>query len=246
PIEASESGGQLQVTALDGNGDPVVLVDLAVVQGALAFDTTTTPPSIKGGSPATILALTSGSIQGSYTARTSAIQTLRDQLDQLAEQLVVSVNDVYNPTGLTGDFFTATGTTAATFKLAAGVTAASLKASDGGPAGANDVAHAIAQLASKKFSTSATPADVIDGTFGTFYSGAVSGLGQALAGATSRVNDHTRIEQLVRSQRDAVSGVSLDEEMADLMKYQRAFQASSRVFTTIDELLETVVNRMGS
>ena len=50
---------------------------------------------------------------------------------------------------------------------------------------------------------------------------------------------------LVRSQRDGVSGVSLDEEMADLMKFQRAFQASSRVFTVMDELLDVVVNRLG-
>jgi flagellar hook-associated protein 1 FlgK len=50
----------------------------------------------------------------------------------------------------------------------------------------------------------------------------------------------------VRSQRDSVSGVSLDEEMADLLKYQRAFQASSRVFSTIDDLLDTVVNHLGA
>ena len=42
-----------------------------------------------------------------------------------------------------------------------------------------------------------------------------------------------------------LSGVSLDEEMADLLKYQRSFQASSRVFTVIDDLLDNVVNRMG-
>jgi flagellar hook-associated protein 1 FlgK len=40
--------------------------------------------------------------------------------------------------------------------------------------------------------------------------------------------------------------VSLDEEMADLMRYQRSFQASSRVVAVIDELLETVVNRLGA
>ena len=49
----------------------------------------------------------------------------------------------------------------------------------------------------------------------------------------------------LRAQRDAVSGVSLDEEMADLVKYQRAFQASSRVFTIVDDLLDTVVNGLG-
>jgi flagellar hook-associated protein 1 FlgK len=50
----------------------------------------------------------------------------------------------------------------------------------------------------------------------------------------------------VKSQRDSVSGVSLDEEMADMIKYQRAFQASSRVIQVIDELLDTVVNRLGA
>ena len=73
----------------------------------------------------------------------------------------------------------------------------------------------------------------------------VSKLGQALAGANSRAEDQANIERLVRAQRDGVSGVSLDEEMADLMKYQRAFQASSRVFSVMDELLEVVVNRLG-
>jgi flagellar hook-associated protein 1 FlgK len=215
------------------------------VEGALAFDTSTNPPTLSGGASATALSLNSGSIQGSISARTEAIQTLRDQLDLLAEQLVTSVNEIYNPTGTTGDFFDASGTTAGTIQLASGLTPLNLKASDGGAAGDNIVALGIAQLASRKFSTSGTPADLIDGSFGTFFSGAVSGLGQAVAGATARVNDQSRIEQLVRSQRDAVSGVSLDEEMADLMKYQRAFQASSRVFQTIDDLLEVVVNELG-
>ena len=59
------------------------------------------------------------------------------------------------------------------------------------------------------------------------------------------MDDQDNIERLVRSQRDTISGVSLDEEMADLMKYQRAFQASSRVFGVVDELLDLVVNRLG-
>jgi flagellar hook-associated protein 1 len=246
PIEVTEAtNGELLISAVDGNGDPVVLLSAAGVEGALAFDSTTNPPTVTGGSGATVLALSSGAIQGSISARTDAIQTLRDQLDLLAEQLVTSVNEIYNPTGLTGDFFAAGGTTAATLSLEAGLTSLTLKASDGGAAGDNTVALGIAQLATKKFSTSNATPDLIDGSFGAFFSGAVSGLGQAVAGATSRVNDQGRIEQLVRSQRDAVSGVSLDEEMADLMKYQRAFQASSRVFQTIDSLLENIVNEMG-
>jgi flagellar hook-associated protein 1 FlgK len=98
-------------------------------------------------------------------------------------------------------------------------------------------------VAHRAFSTAG--GDVLDGTLGGFYSGAVSNLGQALATANSHVENQTGVEKLVRAQRDAVSGVSLDEEMADLVKYQRAFQASSRVFSVIDELLDNVVNRMG-
>jgi flagellar hook-associated protein 1 FlgK len=173
------------------------------------------------------------------------VQNLRDRLDALASQLVTSVNAAYNPTGSTGDFFAAGGTTAGTIALASTVTAGNLKASDGGTAGDNTVALSIAQLASHKFSTSGATPDAIDGTFSGFFATTVSDLGQSLAGANARVDDQNRITEIVRTQRDGVSGVSLDEEMADLMKYQRAFQASSRVFTTIDQLLDNVVNNLG-
>ena len=98
-------------------------------------------------------------------------------------------------------------------------------------------------MANTTFSTGS--GDEIDGSFSSFFGKTVSELGQALSTANARVDDQSNIERLVRSQRDAVSGVSLDEEMADLMKYQRAFQASSRVFSVLDELLDGVVNRLG-
>lgn len=242
PIEVrNASSAQVQVVAKDSSGADVVLVDLATVQGSVAFNGT----QVTGGASGTALALSGGSIQGALNARDGGVQELRDSLDALASQLVTSVNAAYNPTGSTGDFFTAAGTTAGTISIASGVTATSLKASDGGTAGDNTVALAIAQLASHKFSTTGTPADAIDGTFSGFFAKTVSNLGQSLAGANARVDDQSQIEQIVRTQRDGVSGVSLDEEMANLMKYQRAFQASSRVFSTIDDLLDNVVNNLG-
>ena len=105
------------------------------------------------------------------------------------------------------------------------------------------MAVAISRLATRTFSTAA--GDAIDGTIGGCYSQTVSQLGQALATANSSTTDQSNIERLVRGQRDAVSGVSLDEEMADLTKYQRAFQAASRVFSVIDSLLDNVVNSLG-
>ncbi len=241
PIDVTTStSGQVNVTAKDGSGGDVVLVNLASVQGTVAFNGT----QITAGSPATVLAPSGGSIKGALTARDGAVQTLRNDLDQLAKQLVTSVNSAYNPTGTTGDFFTAANQAAGTIAVDPSVNTTSLKASDGGAAGDNTVALAVAQLANNSFATAS--GDAIDGTFAESFSKTVSKLGQALAGANSRVDDQTNIEQLVRSQRDSVSGVSLDEEMADLLKYQRAFQASSRVFSTIDDLLDTVVNHLGA
>ena len=242
PVEVRNAGAaEVQVVAKDATGADVVLVNLSNVQGAVAFNGT----QITAGVPATALALSSGSIQGALAARDGGVQTLRDNLDALSSQLVTSVNAAYNPTGATGDFFNAAGTTASTISLSNAVTPINLKASDGGTAGDNTVALAIAQLADQKFSTSGSPADAIDGTFSGFFADTVSNLGQSLAGANSRVDDQSTIEQIVRTQRDGVSGVSLDEEMADLLKYQRAFQASSRVLTTVDDLLDTVINHTG-
>ncbi len=91
-----------------------------------------------------------------------------------------------------------------------------------------------------------TDGDLIDGTFSDYFAQSVTDLGQSLSSANARVNDQSNIEQLVRGQRDSISGVSLDEEMADLVKFQRAYQASARVFSVVDDLLDTLVNRLGA
>jgi len=241
PIEVGDqAGGQVQVVVKDGSGAYVPLVDLATVLGPVAVNGT----NLTGGATASTLALASGSIKGALAARDGAVQIARDQLDLLARQMVTSVNAAYNPAvGGTGDFFDPTGVTAATFSIAGGISAASLKSGITTSGGDNSLAAAVAALANRKFATGS--GDSIDGTFTNHFSQSVSNLGQALAGANSRVLDQGNIEKLVRSQRETLSGVSLDEELADLMKYQRAFQASSRVFTVIDELLDNVVNQLG-
>jgi flagellar hook-associated protein 1 FlgK len=43
----------------------------------------------------------------------------------------------------------------------------------------------------------------------------------------------------------ADAGVNLDEEMTNMLQYQRAYQAAARVVTTVDEMLDTLVNRTG-
>jgi flagellar hook-associated protein 1 FlgK len=49
----------------------------------------------------------------------------------------------------------------------------------------------------------------------------------------------------VANQRESISGVNLDEEMTNLIKYQHAYGSASRVITAMDEALDTLINKMG-
>lgn len=233
--------GQMEVFVRDSAGAEVVLVNGPAMTDPVQLTASGLRVGPVGG-PA--IAVSAGTVGGALKARDTVIAETRTRIDRLAEQLVRSVNAAYNPTGATGDFFVPSGTSAGSLALAAGVSAASLKASDGGAASDNTIARAVAALGDRKFSAAA--GDAIDGTFLQHFTRTATDLGQALASARARADDQRGVEQIVRGQRDAVSGVSLDEEMADLMRYQRSFQASSRVVAVIDELLETVVNRLGA
>ena len=105
--------------------------------------------------------------------------------------------------------------------------------------GDNEIAKAVADAFKQDHSVGA--GDAIDGTFGDFHRQLISRVGGELASADNRVSDQESVQKLLAGRRESISGVSLDEEMADLLRFQRAFQASARVMRTIDEMLELVV-----
>jgi len=123
------------------------------------------------------------------------------------------------------------------------VTADTLKASN--TLGGNRIALEIASLATKSFTANGTPPDLITGTYTSFFNKTVTTLGQKLNTTNIRLEDQKLSEEMAVSNRDQYSGVSQDEEMTDLMKFQRSFQASARHVNVIDTLLEQVVNRLG-
>lgn len=230
--------GQIQIFAKDSSGNDVMLVDKAsVAGGGVSFDGT----QFTGGANGVPLGLQGGSLRGNLLVRDGAIQGLRDSLKNTASQLTSAVNAAYNPTGATGDFFQSGPPGGGRIiALDPALSVSTLKTTDTGNAGANELALAVANVAQQKFSTAA--GGLVDGTLGGFYGAAVSGLGQSIAGVQSKLTDQQTVQQMVQTQRDSVSGVSQDEEMADLMKYQRAFQAQARMINVVDSLLDTVVN----
>ncbi|RRK02750.1 flagellar hook-associated protein FlgK [Opitutaceae bacterium TAV3] len=233
--------GQIDIYTHDTDGNEVPLITAGSPPPAtLTYDPATGTLSTDGG--ATTLALTGGTIHGSLAARDGAIKTLRDNIDTLARQLITSVNDAYNPDSDPGhDFFTGTG--AGDIALAPGLTTATLRTTATGGAGDSDLITALANLINTRFSTA--DGALIDGTLTAHYTSAVSHFGQAVSSADTRHQSQYSIETLIREQRDSTSGVSLDEETINLVNYQRAYQASARVITILDDLLNTVVNRLG-
>ena len=170
PISVSENAsGEDQVSTTDASGNPVTLVSGVSVDNSLSVSAGV----VSAGS--TVLGLSSGSIQGELSAGAGAVQTLRTSLDQLAGQIVNSVNNAYNPTDTAGDnFFLASGTTAGTIALDPNLTAATLVAGTGS-AGDNSIATAVANIASQSFSTAS--GDAFDGTISNYYGTAVSDIG---------------------------------------------------------------------
>lgn len=237
--DVTDSSGQIRLLSRDAGDVPVVLLDASKGFTPIAFNGT----NFTGGTSSTVLESKGGRLLGLVTARDGAVADVRTGLDKLARQLVNGVNAAYAPTG--EDFFDAGNLTAATISLDAGLTAEGiLTSADPTTPGANEIALAMADVAGTSFSTASGAA--FNGTIGGYYRGLVSSIANTAASVNGRLEDQTVLQQLVLERRDSVSGVSLDEEMASLVQYQRAFDASARVMRIVDEMLETIISQLGS
>jgi flagellar hook-associated protein 1 FlgK len=79
-------------------------------------------------------------------------------------------------------------------------------------------------------------------TLGDFYDGVAGQLGAELLSTTRALKQEELIVAQLEERRGALSGVSLDEEVANLIRFERAYQASARIIQTADELLERLLD----
>lgn len=78
-----------------------------------------------------------------------------------------------------------------------------------------------------------------------FIKSLVSNLGVDTQSAQNMTKNQETLIAQIDNQRQATSGVSLDEEMSNMVKFQHAYNAASRMITTIDEMIDVIINRMG-
>ncbi|MBI5799643.1 MAG: flagellar hook-associated protein FlgK [Verrucomicrobia bacterium] len=242
-----------QLVKVDAVEDPSGSLNLsvsgtAVVTGKTvndtleAFDPGTGALLVRTATSSTALTLTGGAMQGEIDARDGALTDLQNKLNAEATELITRVNALHGAgfglTGSTGAAFFS-GTSATTISVNATLTANPALVQAAGVAGAagdNQVALALAQLAETRLATLGNQ------TLQQDYAQTVAALGQSLASANEQVSDQEAVGKMLGRQRASVSGVSLDEEMTELVKYQKAFAASAKLISTVDEMLDVVVN----
>ena len=188
------------------------------------------------------MSVTGGKIKGLIDARDDTIYVLLDEVDKVASNLITEVNTThaagYDLSGNSSlNFFTGTGASSIAVNTTLISDPRRIQASAfADEPGDNTVAKQIAGLAEKAITA------LNNVTFGENYSNAVAQFGQAIANTETQLEAQQAVERLLLKQRDSISGVSIDEEVTNMMIYQRAFQASSRLISTIDTLLADVLN----
>jgi flagellar hook-associated protein 1 FlgK len=169
------------------------------------------------------------------------------QLDTMAAALVTSVNArhsaAYGLDGGTGNAFFQ-GTNAATIALAAPIVASTdaiaASSTAAGLPGAADAAIGMAQL-QYLVQTIGTATTTLDGYYGQF----VARIGVDADQASRLHQVQSGVLDAAQARRDGVSGVNMDEEMSDMVRFQKSYNAAARMITTLDQMLETIISSMG-
>jgi flagellar hook-associated protein 1 FlgK len=186
--------------------------------------------------------LASGQLAGLIQARDQTIPGLVSNLDTLASGLANGLNTA-NQSGFDlngnpgGDIFTPPSGSGQGYaaNMAVEITDPSLiAASSDGSAGSNGNVAVLAAVENQNVAGGQTPTD--------YYSNIVSSIGNDVSNGAAELSSSQLILNQLQDQRGSISGVSLDEEAANMVRYQRSFDAAANVVTTINDMLHTVIN----
>lgn len=236
PVSASlDSQGAMLVSIngvmVAGNGTSVSLQS-SIVNGVFKV---TTPAGQE-------IAVAGGELGAGLELYNTTLPGYMSQLDDLANAIIARVNAVHAagyglgnppPTGI--NFFTGSGASGIAVNAQIASNINNIAASGNGQPGDNQNALALFGISSERLMNGGTM------TVGQYYGTFVSTIGSAVSSAQSSGSGTELVLAQLAAQREAVSGVSLDEEMTNMIKFQRAFEAAARVISTSDELLQTIL-----
>ncbi len=200
-----------------------------------------------------------GELKALIELRNEIIPKYREELDSLAKTLISQVNSIHrNGVGLKGseqeiphdnNFFTGTGVSDIDISNAIKENVNNIAAAEriesidesgqtviSGAPGDNKIALQIANLKGTLVFNSNTE------TFDDYLSKVIGTLGVESSDAKNNASRQNMVVTQFKNLRDSTSGVSLDEELTYLIKYQRGYQAAARVISTVDDMYLTLIN----
>ena len=269
-IEAREvqgSDGQIELTLFGADGEREVMLGPGSLAKGLLFNEADSTFRVSGSNEE--VDLQAGLLPAVLNVRDETVSGLKENIDRVANSLATEVNELYyqafvpagaDPAVPEISFFQeptpppgAGGTGVVTASEIAlysepsdpaitefvPLSASSLRTSETTISGSNELALKIADLAiTDQAALGETP-------FSEFSANLVTRLGQDIRNGQNRITVQADVKELLETRRREVSGVSMDEEVSTMLQYQKAYQATSRYFNVLSEMLDTLINGLG-
>ncbi len=229
-LDQLSSMGQVSVTQSPGGSLDVSLGGVTIVDA----DDTTGVATVPAGTFPLSFASSPGGPLGALLdlqSATGPIGSYQTDLAATAQSLADSVNGIYGTTGT--NFFTFGAGASGLPELHLNEPAISSTTLVGGLGGQSDNTLAL-QIGNLR-----------GGDADKRYQQLVTSMGNEVAQAARSEASAQVLTDNLKDRRESVSGVSLDEEMTNIIRFQRAYQASARAMSTTDEMLDTLINRAG-
>lgn len=185
--------------------------------------------------------VTSGELGAIVKTYNSTIPDYLKQLDTIGESIVKSVNEIHSKgytitepqvTGI--NFFEKYDTGSLVINSDILKDSNLIAASSDSTIGNNEIAKQIASLKEQK---------ILNGlSIGESYSSFINSIANTIQQSQQNYDTYDLVLNQLNQQKASYSGVSVDEEMMNIIKYQRSFDASAKLVSVADKLLETIIN----
>lgn len=193
-----------------------------------------------------------GSLKGLLEIRDQDLPEFLNHLDNFAKTLITEINSRHRSGyGLDEshniDFFKGTG--AADIDLADAIkdvenglnriaASSSIVDTEEGLEGNNHVMKEIYKIFDQRLLNNSTA------TMGEYIGAVVADLGEKTNAAKVKFEGQTRLIASLDERRESVCGVSLDEEITNMVRFQHGYNAAARIISTMDAMLDVIVNRL--
>ncbi|MCO7124993.1 flagellar hook-associated protein FlgK [Sporolactobacillus shoreicorticis] len=197
----------------------------------------------------------SGKLQGLIDAYTIDYPSVLKSLDNMASALAENLNAAYQNTAGYSDtkglFFLGSGSgtdsgtvTALNIHVNSNLSGSDVtSANDGMPSGDNSGATAMADvIATNKYAIDTDGEEI---TLKNYLQGLIGQIGVNAQSANQFTSNSAVMLDAAQNRRASISGVSLDEELTNLIQFQHSYGAAAKVITTLDTMLDTLINKMG-